>query len=207
MQMKIMQTMTSRTGRHMQRYNEGCRQVVGCIPFRLKHRRESAIIHGNLLENIEVLLISSQKGPHKLMCPKGGWELNEELEEAASRETFEEAGVLGMVMGGELGVWNFKSNSQGIIHEGRMLPMYVQDERDAWPEKNVRQRFWMSIDEARERCAHSWMKEAIDVFIARLISIKMKGKGSTCLREFLLINDKNGIASIKGEDEFEFCLC
>ncbi|GAA0170958.1 hypothetical protein Leryth_006077 [Lithospermum erythrorhizon] len=207
MQMKNLQTMTSRTGRHMQRYNEGCRQVVGCIPFRFKHLRDPTLLHGNLLEDIEVLLISSQKSSHKLMFPKGGWELDEQLEEAASRETFEEAGVVGTIMGDELGVWNFKSNSQGIIHEGRMLPMYVQDERNAWPESSVRQRFWMSISEARERCSHSWMKEAIDVFIGRLVSFQMKEKESSCLREFLMNNDTNGIATIKGDEEIDFCLC
>uniref|UniRef100_M1B5F1 Diphosphoinositol polyphosphate phosphohydrolase n=1 Tax=Solanum tuberosum TaxID=4113 RepID=M1B5F1_SOLTU len=30
-----------------------------------------------------------------MMFPKGGWEIDESLEEAASRETFEEAGVVG----------------------------------------------------------------------------------------------------------------
>ncbi|GAA0183474.1 phosphatase [Lithospermum erythrorhizon] len=207
MKMKYLQTMTSRTGRHMQRYNEGCRQVVGCIPFRFKNLSEPSLIHGNLLEDIEVILISSQKGPHKLMFPKGGWEFDEQLEEAAARETFEEAGILGMIMGDELGVWNFKSNSQGIFHEGRLLPMNVQDVRDAWPEKAVRQRFWVCFCSYEYQCAHSWMKEAIDVFIGRLVSIEMKEKESTCLKEFLLSNDSNGIATIKGEEEVDFCLC
>lgn len=41
-------------------------------------------------------MISSQKG-QAMMFPKGGWELDESVEEAASRESVEEAGVLGIV--------------------------------------------------------------------------------------------------------------
>jgi diphosphoinositol-polyphosphate diphosphatase len=45
---------------------------------------------------LEVLVVSSQKS-QRLMFPKGGWELDESLEEAASRESLEEAGVIGNV--------------------------------------------------------------------------------------------------------------
>jgi diphosphoinositol-polyphosphate diphosphatase len=41
-------------------------------------------------------MISSQKG-QGLLFPKGGWELDESVEEAASRESLEEAGVRGNV--------------------------------------------------------------------------------------------------------------
>jgi diphosphoinositol-polyphosphate diphosphatase len=45
---------------------------------------------------LEVLVVSSQKS-QRLMFPKWGWELDESLEEAASRESLEEAGVIGKV--------------------------------------------------------------------------------------------------------------
>ena len=45
-------------------------------------------------EGVEVLLISSRKGKGHVF-PKGGWEEDEGLSEAAMRETVEEAGVRG----------------------------------------------------------------------------------------------------------------
>lgn len=89
--------------------------ITRCIPYKFKEVDEPAI---------EVLVVSSQKGP-ELMFPKvdaplshlicnllyqpmlydqpqglaffrqGGWELDESMPEAASREAFEEAGVRG----------------------------------------------------------------------------------------------------------------
>ncbi|CAI9113716.1 OLC1v1014369C2 [Oldenlandia corymbosa var. corymbosa] len=102
-----------------------------------------------------------------MMFPKGGWELDETIEDAARRETMEEAGVLGVV-GKKLGVWSFKSKSQDTFHEGHMLSFKVTDELDCWPEKDVRSRVWVSADEARKLCAHEWMKEALDRFIVQL---------------------------------------
>ncbi|MBA0580912.1 hypothetical protein Gorai_023112, partial [Gossypium raimondii] len=84
--------LVSRTGRHLQRYdNLGRRQVVGCIPYRFKCSSD-----GTISDELEVLVISSQKG-QKMMFPKGGWELDESIEEAALRESIEEAGVIGNV--------------------------------------------------------------------------------------------------------------
>jgi diphosphoinositol-polyphosphate diphosphatase len=62
-----------------------------CVPYRFKLSND-----GKISDEVEVLVISSQKG-HALMFPKGGWELDESVEEAASRECLEEAGVLGNV--------------------------------------------------------------------------------------------------------------
>ncbi|KAK9063284.1 hypothetical protein SSX86_017154 [Deinandra increscens subsp. villosa] len=155
-----MMCLVSRTGRELQRYDMGRRLVVGCIPYRYKNENGE----------VEVLVISSQKG-HAMMFPKGGWELDESVEEAALRECFEEAGVVGVV---EVCIytrnWSFKSKSQGIYHEGHMFPMLVAEQLEFWPEKNLRQRVWMKVEEAREVCQSWWMKEALDVFVERLAS-------------------------------------
>ncbi|KAA8541396.1 hypothetical protein F0562_025359 [Nyssa sinensis] len=155
----------SRTGRELQRYDNGCRQVVGCIPYKYRKTNQLVSVGGTLVEELEVLLISSQKC-EKMMFPKGGWETDEFIEEAAKRETIEEAGVDGVV-GSKLGSWKFKSKSQGTFNEGHMFPLFVTDEFDIWPEKNVRQRKWMTVNEAREVCYHGWMKEALDIFVAQ----------------------------------------
>jgi len=55
--------------------------VVGCIP---------------VLKNGNILMVSASKKAEWIL-PKGGWELDESMEESAIRETFEEAGVIGVL--------------------------------------------------------------------------------------------------------------
>ncbi|CAA2993116.1 nudix hydrolase 17, mitochondrial-like [Olea europaea subsp. europaea] len=165
MQIKKLVSLPSRSGRDLQRYNQGYRQVVGCIPYRYRKTNKSQ-------EELEVLLISSQKSS-KMMFPKGGWEIDEDIQLAASRETLEEAGVIGL-LGEKLGEWIFKSRSQEKFHEGSMFPLLVTEELDVWPEKDVRRRIWMTVNEAKEVCAHWWMKEALDEFIRQLTCMQRK---------------------------------
>ncbi|KAK9276568.1 hypothetical protein L1049_006103 [Liquidambar formosana] len=64
---------------NIQRYNRGCRQVVGCIPYRfIKTTHPSLIDVTTLIQELEVLVISSQKS-QRLMFPKGGWEIDESM--------------------------------------------------------------------------------------------------------------------------------
>ncbi|CAN6572706.1 unnamed protein product [Malus baccata var. baccata] len=165
--------LVSRTGRHMQRYSKGRRQVVGCIPYRYKASKQTPLKDD--AQELEVLVISSQKGKGMLF-PKGGWEQDESKEGAASRETLEEAGVRGLI-GCELGNWSFKSKSHDSFYEGYMFPLLVQEQLDFWPEKNLRQRIWMNVEEAREVCQHWWMKEALDRLVNRLTTQQQKHRG------------------------------
>ncbi|KAI6691449.1 hypothetical protein NL676_028277 [Syzygium grande] len=169
-------TLVSRTGRHLQRYSKhGSRQVVGCIPYRYKSRDGGSLVGE---KEVEVLVISSQKGKG-LLFPKvndllifewyGGWEMDESIIAAAVRETMEEAGVRGTIER-QLGKWSFKSKSQDAVYEGYMFPLLVIEQLENWPEKNVRERHWMDVREAREKCQHGWMKEALDVLVIRLAS-------------------------------------
>jgi diphosphoinositol-polyphosphate diphosphatase len=164
---KIMVVLVSRTGRHLQRYNKGRRLIVGCIPYRYR------VTPLGDEEKLEVLVISSQKEGKGVFFPKGGWESDESLQEAALRETEEEAGVLGNLEH-SLGKWYFKSKNKDTFYEGRMFPLLVEEQLEFWPEKDVRQRFWMSVTEARESCHYLWMKDALDVFVSRLGSTKRK---------------------------------
>ncbi|CAN8293419.1 unnamed protein product [Cochlearia groenlandica] len=157
--------LVSRSGRQFQRYNKGQRIVVGCIPYRFKIGSDGKVIS----DEFEVLVISSQKG-QALMFPKGGWEIDESVEEAASRESLEEAGVIGNVEI-QLGKWEFLSKSRGTFYEGLMFPLLVKEELEIWPEQHLRRRMWMKVDEAREACRDLWMKEALDVLVHRLSSI------------------------------------
>ncbi|KAL0326846.1 UNVERIFIED_CONTAM: Nudix hydrolase 17, mitochondrial [Sesamum angustifolium] len=167
--------MVARTGRHLQRYNQEHRLVVGCIPYRYKNGKKGCSPEDQDHDHdheLEVLVISSKKS-EAMMFPKGGWEVDESVEEAASRESLEEAGVLGNVEC-ELGRWIFKSKSRELYHQGFMFPLLVTQQLDLWPEKAARKREWMSVDEAREACGQWWMKEALDILVHRLASSPLK---------------------------------
>ncbi|XP_008240121.1 PREDICTED: nudix hydrolase 17, mitochondrial-like [Prunus mume] len=173
MQIEDVVSLVSRTGRHMQRYDKGCRQVVGCIPYRFRKTEQSSS-----LEELEVLVISSQKG-QGMLFPKGGWEIDESIEDAAKRETLEEAGVIGH-LGSKLGVWRYKSKSHGTVHEGYMFPLLVQQQLDLWPEQSARKRQWMSVAEAREACQNVWMREALENLVCRQMHPQQAGEETKC---------------------------
>lgn len=151
--------MVARQGRELQRYSAstGGRVVVGCVPYRTRPDGDG---------EVEVLVISSQKkGPAGgVLIPKGGWELDESMDEAARREAAEEAGVVGET-GPALGRWCYRSRSYpDATYEGFVLPLRVTAELDRWPEMAARRREWVSAAEAIARCPHLWMREALQRF-------------------------------------------
>ncbi|KAK1571282.1 hypothetical protein Q3G72_014476 [Acer saccharum] len=153
-----MSDLVARTGRHQQRYKDGCRLVAGCIPFRYRDSNDR--------DSVEVLMISSASGPG-LLFPKGGWENDETVEEAAVREAIEEAGVRGELMD-LLGYYDFKSKShkdefspEGLCRAA-MFGLLVKEELKSWPEQRTRMRSWLTISAAVENCRHAWMREALE---------------------------------------------
>jgi len=152
--------MVARQGRDLQRYSAstGGRIVVGCIPYRV---RDGGDGEGEL----EVLVISSQKG-HGMMFPKGGWELDESMDDAARREALEEAGVSGD-MGKVLGCWHYQSRRYQTTYEGIMYPLRVTDELQQWPEMASRKRTWATVQQVMEGCQHCWMREALEELVSR----------------------------------------
>eukprot|EP00429_Kryptoperidinium_foliaceum_P009943 CAMPEP_0176006832 /NCGR_PEP_ID=MMETSP0120_2-20121206/2923_1 /TAXON_ID=160619 /ORGANISM="Kryptoperidinium foliaceum, Strain CCMP 1326" /LENGTH=155 /DNA_ID=CAMNT_0017339579 /DNA_START=137 /DNA_END=601 /DNA_ORIENTATION=- len=85
--MRVTEQAESRTGKVRQRWaldpagGQLLRLVAGCVP---------------ILSDSRIILIGSSSGDDWLL-PKGGWEDDERLEEGAIRESYEEAGVLGLL--------------------------------------------------------------------------------------------------------------
>eukprot|EP00249_Psilotum_nudum_P016653 c25931_g1_i4 orf=657-1229(+) len=166
-----MTALVARTGRHQQRYERGYRLVAGCIPYRY---RSSDNYSGDKEQTLEVLMITSHSG-QGLLFPKGGWETDETVEEAACREALEEAGVRGLLQE-SLGLWDFKSKRQqgDCSPEGlcraHMFSLAVTEQLESWPEQHARQRQWLTITEALEQCHHGWMRGALDNWISYMPS-------------------------------------
>ncbi|XP_015617806.1 nudix hydrolase 13, mitochondrial isoform X2 [Oryza sativa Japonica Group] len=152
----------ARQGRLRQRY-EGCyRLVSGCIPYMIKEDGENSSSSlqddDHVLERLQVLMISTPKRSD-LIFPKGGWEDDESIGEAACREAFEEAGVKGVLSGTPLGEWIFKSKSkqnscglQGAC-KGYMFALQVTELLESWPEQTTHGRRWNFRCRLRRRTA------------------------------------------------------
>ncbi|KAK4487401.1 hypothetical protein RD792_005967, partial [Penstemon davidsonii] len=139
--------------------------ICRCIPYRYKSNNGTLSTADE--DAIEVLVITAQRKGKGLLFPKGGWEIDETIEDAALRETVEEAGVVGDVEQ-KLGKWNFKNKNNDTSYEGHMFPLLVTEQLESWPEKDVRQRIWVSVREARKSCQYWWMKEALELLVNRL---------------------------------------
>ncbi|KAL8397416.1 hypothetical protein RB594_004225 [Gaeumannomyces avenae] len=137
-------TMQSRTGRSKQRYNtKGERLVAGVVA---------------LSADKQYVLLTQSTRRKGWVLPKGGWETDEECTEAAEREAWEEAGIvvtidydLGQIE--ELRAPKLSSKTKSGKREKAVYHFYeatVTSEEQEWPEKDKRQRQWMTFVEAWE---------------------------------------------------------
>ncbi|CAD7699637.1 unnamed protein product [Ostreobium quekettii] len=159
--------MQARQGRHKQRYGPGGeRLVAGCIPVRYAG-------DGCGADAVEVLLVTRRCG-NGWIFPKGGWECDEQTaEQAAVRETVEEAGVRGDIEGAILGEFPFESQKRGATDPSNghclayMYVLKVEEQLDEWPESHERQRSWFSLPEVCNRCTQAWMRKALCAWVER----------------------------------------
>lgn len=177
-----MSIIEARKGRQRQRYEDNFRLVSGCIPYRVaKNNDEDSF---DLESSLEVLMISSPNRDD-LVFPKGGWEDDETVEEAACREALEEAGVKGIIKGDSLGDWTFRSKSRqesGCLEGGCKVCMFaleVTEELDAWPEQENHDRKWLFIKDAFRLCRYQWMSTALEKFIEVMATAKKHGAGQS----------------------------
>ncbi|KAK9782908.1 putative nudix family protein [Seiridium cardinale] len=133
-------SMESRTGRSKQRYNaKGDRLVAGVVPL--------------TKDKTYVLLIQSTRRKGWVL-PKGGWETDEDIMEAAAREAWEEAGIsiqidydLGEITESRPPKKSSKDSSKSLYH---FYEATVVKEEVEWPEKHKRERRWFAFPEAKD---------------------------------------------------------
>jgi 8-oxo-dGTP pyrophosphatase MutT (NUDIX family) len=97
----------------------------------------------------QVLLVTAKRNPRNWIFPKGHIEKGETPEAAALRETQEEAGVVGEVIG-PAGVLEY-----GFLGAKARVEYYLlQFKREAGAPEDGRQRTWCRLDEALERLSY-----------------------------------------------------
>ena len=97
----------------------------------------------------EVLLVTAKRNPRNWIFPKGHIERGETPEAAALRETKEEAGILGKLIG-PAGVLEY-----GFLGaKARVEYFLVQYAREAGPPEDGRARVWCRLDDALERLSY-----------------------------------------------------
>lgn len=116
------------------------RRVAGCIPIGRPTDTSAPL---------KILFVTSNSHPQMFILPKGGIEENETAQDAALRETWEEAGVCGEITRFVMEMKDGKSITQ-------WFEMSVGEQKSEWPEMEARRRKWMTLDEALES---SWVKE------------------------------------------------
>lgn len=97
--------------------------------------------------SLEVLLITNRAG--RWIVPKGKIERDQTARQAAKIECREEAGVIGSIMPGELG--HYEYTKDGDVHRVRLFALRVHRELRVWDEQDRRQRRWMRLEKAASR--------------------------------------------------------
>ncbi len=156
------------------------RQLACCIPVRGGEADGAPL---------EVLLVSSRRCTRRteavagqggevcpqpnLVFPKGGWEPDETLWEAAVREAYEEAGVSGRLETPHVDTFSYESlkdrHDKGGHSRQRtvyVFVLYVTKEHIEWPEKDSRKRIWVKLASVSERLKHDWMRSVFDTLCA-----------------------------------------
>ena len=115
-------------------------------------------------DRVEFCLITSSAGRWKF--PKGYIEPGETFAEAALKEAFEEAGLHGRVIGDPIGY--FEIRKKGRLRNVIALLMEVFQSDAVWEEDEVRERRWVTPEEARELVSEPDLFELLDVAHSRV---------------------------------------
>lgn len=100
---------------------------------------------------VEVLLITTRE-TRRWVVPKGSMETGLSPQEAAEREAFEEAGVVGTIAMDAIGSFRHDRGPPELVTDDVVLyPMLVRAECAIWPEHGQRDLLWLPADEAARK--------------------------------------------------------
>jgi 8-oxo-dGTP pyrophosphatase MutT (NUDIX family) len=115
---------------------------------------------------IEVALVST-RDTRRWVIPKG-WPMPGLSDpEAAAREAFEEAGLVGDISSETVGQFNYdkrKKNDVLVPVRVTVYPMQVTQELEIWPEQHQRVRAWFRADAAASLVQEDGMRDLLNAF-------------------------------------------
>ena len=134
---------------------------------RLKSKRKrqaAAAMFRGAGDKRELLLVTS-RDTGRWIVPKGWIEDDEDGAQAALRETWEEAGMIGEVLpGGPVGRYRYLKQRQRRGDAVCVVDVYILkllDEKEQWPEKGQRRRKWFPIATAIGLIGEDGLKDVI----------------------------------------------
>lgn len=116
---------------------------------------------------VEVLLVTS-RGTGRWIIPKGWSERGEMKNEAAAREAWEEAGVIGVTPPRVVGAYEYDKVLRSGALRRCVVEIYALEVRrvdDVWPEMCERDRRWFALDKAAEACGEPDLAPVIAAFV------------------------------------------
>lgn len=105
-----------------------------------------------------VCLVTS-RNRKRWVVPKGMIDPGHTAVEAAATEAWEEAGLRGVVFPEPVGEYRYKK--EGRPHSVTVFVMHVTSEGDRWPEMKLRQKEWLTPDEAANRLDEPELQELV----------------------------------------------
>ena len=114
----------------------------------------------------QIMFLTSRE-THRWVIPKGWPMKGRKPAEVASQEAYEEAGLIGQVVGKRpLGNFHYEKRlaKRAIICEVRVFLFRVERQLDDWPEKGERESKWVDAKEAADLVEEGGLAEIIDRF-------------------------------------------
>ncbi len=122
--------------------------------------RQSAVLPYRRRDgDLQVLLITSRNGK-RWVLPKGIVEPGMTPPDSAAKEAEEEAGVEGAVS--DIGLGRYAQKKWGGTCKIEVFPMRVTAENAQWPESEIRQRVWLSLDSAAKRVENAKLRKILE---------------------------------------------
>lgn len=129
------------------------------IPFRIVGGR------------IEVCIVTTMR-KQRWVFPKGYVELGETEAEAALKEAWEEAGLVGRIAGNSVG--SYERRKLGTVCRVACYLMQVEQSQRAWSESRMRQRRWVPASAALEQLGQKEQRELYASILRRLVRRRIK---------------------------------
>lgn len=110
------------------------------------------------LQGPQVCLVTSSTGK-RWVIPKGLIDPGDTAAECATKEAWEEAGLVGVLDPEPVGRYVYSKWSQAFLVT--VFRMRVTEVHEDWPERNMRRRIWVSFGDAVARVADSGLRKVL----------------------------------------------